>query len=137
MQELDVQVISFEKDSEAIWNKRDTAVIEMCRRKNVQVIERVSHTLYDPDELCSINYGSPPNTFEKLKSLCMQLGEPGEPVFSPDLKFYSAQLLKTDDIYVETLHKVQNLDYFNMKPECKEQELVKFIGGETKVKKIE
>jgi hypothetical protein len=63
----------------------------------------------------------------------LRLGEPGEPVLTPDLNFYSSQLLNTDDIYVERLHKVQNLDYFNMKPECKEQEFEKFIGGETKV----
>ena len=108
----------------------------MCRKNNVYVIERVSHTLYDPDELCSLNFGSPPNTFDKLKSLCLRLGEPGEPVLTPDLNFYSSQLLNTDDIYVERLHKVQNLDYFNMKPECKEQEFEKFIGGETKVSYI-
>jgi hypothetical protein len=42
-------VISFEKDSEAIWKKRDDGVKELCKKLNVQVIERVSHTLYDPE----------------------------------------------------------------------------------------
>lgn len=75
----------------------------------------------------------PPNTFELLKKLCQDLGDPPEPVLKPDLKFYSTQFISTDDYYNENIHKVQDLDYFNVKPECPEQKVTKFKGGETQV----
>ena len=40
-------------------------------------------------------------------------------------------MVSTEDIYVKDLHKVPNLDRFNMKPECPEQEVCLFEGGET------
>jgi len=128
----DVKIISFQKDTEAIWFKRDNLVKEMAKKHNVQIIERVSHTLYDPDEVFNLNNGSPPNTYEQLKKLCLRIGDPAEPIASPDLKFYSSHLLNTNDFYNESEHKVPDLDYFNLKPECKEQERVIFEGGETK-----
>jgi hypothetical protein len=52
-----VKVVSFEKDSEAIWRQRDDAVKALCKKLDVQVIERVSHTLYDPEgDLMVLNY---------------------------------------------------------------------------------
>jgi hypothetical protein len=65
--------------------------------------------------------------------LCLKIGDPEEPALTPDLKFYSSNFIKSNDIYDENLHKVPGLSYFNMKPECKEQEVVKFLGGEAKV----
>ena len=65
--------------------------------------------------------------------MCLKIGDPEEPALTPDLKFYSSNFIKTNDIYDENLHKVPGLSYFNMKPECKEQEVVKFVGGEVKV----
>ena len=40
--------LTFEQDPEAIWKKRDDAVKELCKRKDVEYVERVSHTLYEP-----------------------------------------------------------------------------------------
>lgn len=105
----------------------------MCKQYNVQIIERVSHTLYDPDEICNLNNGSPPNTYEQLKKLCLKIGDPAEPIQRPDLKFYSSHLKSTNDLYQEHSHRVQDLDYFKIEPECKEQENILFEGGETKV----
>ena len=105
----------------------------MCKKYDVEVIERVSHTLYDPGEIFKRNNGVPPNTFELLKKICHELGDPPEAILKPDLKFYSTQLISTDDFYNENIHKVQDLDYFNVKPECEEQNFARFKGGETQV----
>lgn len=103
----------------------------MCKNLNVQIIECVSHTLYDPEDIFNLNNNQPPNTCDQLKKSCFQIGDPEKPIPKPDLKFISSHMVSTEDIYVKDLHKVPNLDRFNMKPECPEQEVCLFEGGET------
>ena len=133
LKDWNVQVISFEKDSEAIWRKRDDLVKEMCKKNNVQVIERVSHTLYDPEDIFNLNNDSPPNTCEEMRKFCLRIGEPDKPVAKPDLAFIASNLISNKTFYNPKLHKVPDLDHFNIQPECKEQlEICIFEGGETK-----
>jgi cryptochrome len=127
-----VGVISFEKDSEAIWKTRDDAVKNMCKKYDVQVIERVSYTLYDPEDIHNLNNNSVPNTFEDFKKICAKIGEPEKPRPKIDLKLISNRLIKTDDLYIKTQHQVPDIEFFNKKKECDEQETCLFEGGETK-----
>jgi cryptochrome len=127
-----VKVISFEKDSEATWRKRDNLVREMCRKYNVQIIECATHTLYDPDEIFNINNDNPPNTCEELRLSCLKLGDPQKPFPKPDLQFIAANLMSTKDIYDPKIHRVPDLKRFNLEPECEEQNNRLFEGGETK-----
>ena len=136
LKELDVKVISFEKDSESIWLKRDNLVKEVCRKHQVQVIEYVSHTLYDPEDIFNLNDDSPPNTQEQLKKFCLKIGEPIKPIPAPDFKFISSYLLKKNHLYDQRLHRVPKTDKFNIKPEFKEQEICLFHGGETRALKL-
>ena len=62
IKEGNVQIVSFEKDTEAISRGRDNLVKSVCRSLSVQVIEIVSNTLYDPAEIFSRNNDMPPNT---------------------------------------------------------------------------
>lgn len=78
----------------------------MCQRKSVQVIEKVSHTLYDPDEIFNINNDEPPNTCEQLRESCYRIGFPEKPVPKPDLKFISTHLVSASDLYDPKKHKV-------------------------------
>lgn len=127
-----MKVISFEKDSEAIWLKRDNLVKDMCRRNNVQIIEHVSHTLYDPEDIFNLNNNIAPNTFYDLKTICKKIGEPEKPVPKPDLKFIASHLLPMTEFYDQKIHAVPGLDYFGLEPECKEQQVCLFKGGEIK-----
>jgi deoxyribodipyrimidine photolyase len=133
IKENNVQVVSFQKDTEAIYAKRDQLIKEMCHKYQVEVIERVSHTMYDPDTTLRLNDGLPPNTYEDFKKICKQIGEPIEAIPTPDLKFFSLHLIETNDIYIESEHKVQDIGFFKKKPECKEQIHSVFKGGETQV----
>lgn len=126
-------MISFEKDSEIIWRPRDKLVKEMCQRLSVQVIEKVSHTLYDPDEIFNINNDEPPNTCESLRDSCYRIGFPDKPVPKPDLKFIASHLVSAADLYDAKQHKVPDLSAFpDVKMEYPEQEKCLFTGGETK-----
>jgi cryptochrome len=128
--EWNVQLITFEKDPEAIWRERDQKVKDMCARNKVQVIEKVSHTLYDSDEIFSLNRDAPPNTCDQLRKFCYKIGEPDRKVKFPELNLILKNLNTTDDLYEEAIHKVPDLDRFGLKPDCPEQEIVRFKGGE-------
>lgn len=52
------------QDCEAIWNKRDAAVRQLCSELGVTVVEKISHTLWDPFEIIEANGGFPPTTYE-------------------------------------------------------------------------
>jgi cryptochrome len=132
IKEWDIRFLSFEKDSESIWRKRDNAVKELCARSNVQVIERATHTLYDPDEIFNINNDMAVNTCGELKQFCLRLGDPQQPEPNPDLKFFQNNLRSAMSLYDANVHRVPELDRFNIVPECKEQEVCLFEGGETK-----
>lgn len=42
--------VTFEAAPEPIWQERDRLVRELLDKKNVQYVEKVSHTLWDPYE---------------------------------------------------------------------------------------
>ena len=47
-QDWNVKRLTFEQDPEPVWLDRDNAVKRLCKERGVQVIEIVSHTLWDP-----------------------------------------------------------------------------------------
>lgn len=49
-QEWGVTKVTFEADPEPIWQERDRLVRELLDKKNVQCVEKASHTLWDPYE---------------------------------------------------------------------------------------
>ena len=128
----DVHILSFEKDSEAIWRKRDAAVRAVCKRHSVQIVERVSHTLYDPEDIFNMNNDMPPNTCEELRQFCLRMGEPERPALKPDLQFIATNLLSNESLYDAERHRAPDLERFEcVKSECAEQEeRCVFAGGE-------
>jgi cryptochrome len=104
--EWNVKIISFEKDTEAIYQERDALVKQMCAQYSVQVIEKVSHTMYDPDEIFNINNNQPPNTCEALRASCFIIGPPEKPLKRPNIEYFTKNLLSTTELYDSNLHKV-------------------------------
>ena len=49
VQEWGVKYLTFESDPEPIWTERDQKVRALCKEKGVECIERVSHTLWNPE----------------------------------------------------------------------------------------
>lgn len=56
-QELGITKICFEYDCEPIWNERDDSVKIMCREHGIEVVEKVSHTLWNPIDVIRTNGG--------------------------------------------------------------------------------
>ena len=80
-----------------------------------------------------MNNGLLPNTCEELKRACLKrLGEPEKPIAKPDLHFISSNLVSNKSLYNFIRHPVPDLDQFSLQPECEEQCVCLFEGGETK-----
>ena len=56
-QELCINKICYEQDCEHIWNERDEGVEMLCRELGIQVVEKISHTLWNPKEVIKTNGG--------------------------------------------------------------------------------
>ena len=50
IQEWKVTKLTFEQDPEPIWKERDDAVKALCKERDVRYVEKISHTLYDPQQ---------------------------------------------------------------------------------------
>lgn len=55
--EFGITKICFEHDCEPIWNERDDNVKMMCQELGIQVVEKVSHTLWNPMDVIRTNGG--------------------------------------------------------------------------------
>ena len=52
--EFGINKICFEQDCEPIWKQRDDSVKELCQQVGMQLYERISHTLWDPNEIIKV-----------------------------------------------------------------------------------
>lgn len=86
-----VGYLSFEQDPEPIWKERDDSAKELCNQMGVQVIERISHTLWDPLEVIATNGGQPPLNYELFCHTVEVIGPPNRPLKTPDFKLLETQ----------------------------------------------
>ena len=54
----------FLQDCEAVWDCRDEAVKKFCKENSVEIVECVSHTLWNPFDVIEANAGIPPLTYD-------------------------------------------------------------------------
>lgn len=76
-----INKITFEQDCEPIWENRDTKV----KALNIPFVEKISHTLWNPDEIIITNGGIAPLTYEMFLHTVQILGPPPRPVDQPNL----------------------------------------------------
>lgn len=76
--------ISFEQDPEPIWRERDDAVKQLANSLGVEIIEKVSHTLWDPEKVIAMNGGEPPLNYEMFCHTVSVIGPPDLPLPKPD-----------------------------------------------------
>ena len=120
--------ICFEQDCEPIWIKRDEAVKNWCRQNDIECIEKVGHTLWDPHEIIALNGGSPPVTFAMFNHVVSSIGLPPRP--SPDVDLSSIDCANLDPFPEAGL--------FEHFPSCEDVGVTKthvtnkmYIGGES------
>ncbi|KAG9351737.1 hypothetical protein JZ751_022988 [Albula glossodonta] len=85
-QKWKVTRLTFESDTEPDSVDRDRRVEKLAKEHDVEVIQKVSHTLYDTERVIEKNNGKPPLTFNRLQTVLQAMGPPEKPVPSPSLE---------------------------------------------------
>jgi len=73
---LDVDLLTYEFDTEPYAKKRDELVHQVCKDNNVKVEHFVSHTLFDPEFLFARNDGEIPKTYQTFLKLLHKVPKP-------------------------------------------------------------
>jgi hypothetical protein len=80
---------------------RDEAVKAWCETNDVDFIESVGHTLWNPHEVIDLNGGSPPITFSMFNHVVSSIGLPQRPLPDVDLPTIAlANLTPDPDFYL-------------------------------------
>ncbi|XP_077986104.1 cryptochrome-1-like [Glandiceps talaboti] len=77
--EWNITRLTFEVDTEPYAVKRDKEIKDISESHGVEVIERVSHTLYDVERLIDANKGKAPLQYRSLQSIISRIGPPAKP----------------------------------------------------------
>ncbi|XP_041452601.1 cryptochrome-1-like [Lytechinus variegatus] len=126
--EWGVRYLTFESDPEPIWTERDCKVKALCKEMNVECIERVSHTLWNPDHIIEKNGGTPPITYSMFMECVTEIGHPPRPM--PDPIFTKVKMNVLADF--EERFSLPSLEALGVRLECPEQEKKVWKGGETR-----
>ncbi|XP_005750863.1 cryptochrome circadian regulator 3a [Pundamilia nyererei] len=78
--EWKISRLTFEYDSEPFGKERDAAIKKLAMEAGVEVIVKISHTLYDLDKIIELNGGQPPLTYKRFQTLISRLDPPEMPV---------------------------------------------------------
>uniref|UniRef100_A0A672HWB2 Cryptochrome-1-like n=1 Tax=Salarias fasciatus TaxID=181472 RepID=A0A672HWB2_SALFA len=78
-QEWKISRLTFEYDSEPFGKERDAAIKKLAMEAGVEVIVKISHTLYDLDKIIELNGGQPPLTYKRFQTLISRLDPPEMP----------------------------------------------------------
>nr|AWY10935.1 photoreceptive cryptochrome [Hermissenda crassicornis] len=129
-EEWKVNMLTFEQDPEPIWQERDDNVKDLCDSYNVEWIERVSHTLWDPHSILKANGGSPPLTYAMFCQVAEIVGQPPRPV--EDLDFSNVILPVSDNH--DRLFGLPTLEKLEVVADCDAQKspFCRYLGGEAK-----
>lgn len=90
--------LTFEEDPEPYGRVRDHNITMLCRELGINVIQKVSHTLYRLDEIIERNCGKAPLTYHQFLTIIACMGPPPmseHPVTSKSLNGATTPL--TDD----------------------------------------
>ncbi|GAB1295433.1 Cryptochrome-1 [Apodemus speciosus] len=71
--EWSITRLSIEYDSEPFGKERDAAIKKLATEAGVEVIVRISHTLYDLDKIIELNGGQPPLTYKRFQTLVSKM----------------------------------------------------------------
>ena len=88
--EWEITRMSFEADSEPSCKTRDDVISGIAKEAGIEVISRVSHTLYDTEALLRSTGGKAPMLVDEFKQLVLQQGRPEMPVPKVDRKLFGS-----------------------------------------------
>ncbi|CAG5853193.1 unnamed protein product [Menidia menidia] len=78
--------LTYEYDTEPSSLTRDKKVTSLAKEHGVDVIYKISHTLYDIDRVIEENNGKPPLTYVRFQAVVKMLGAPKKPIPAPTME---------------------------------------------------
>ncbi|CAH1786882.1 unnamed protein product [Owenia fusiformis] len=75
----EITQLTFEVDTEPYAKQRDQTITDLAKKHQIDVLQRVSHTLYDTKQIIKKNGGSAPGTYQRCLTVMSQLGAPPQP----------------------------------------------------------
>ncbi|XP_072165328.1 cryptochrome-1-like [Diadema setosum] len=130
--EWGIKYLTFENDPEPIWAERDNRVRALCEEMGVEWIERISHTLWNPEIIIKKNGGSPPITYSAFMEVVNVIGLPPRPM--PDPIFEKVNMVVPEDF--EQRFALPSLEKLGVSPECEAQQKKIWKGGEIRAMEL-
>lgn len=81
--EWKVTKLTYEYDTEPYSLNRDQTVTRLAKEHGVEVIYKISHTLYDMNRIIEENSGKTPLTYNRMQAIVRSLGPPKKPISAP------------------------------------------------------
>ncbi|XP_025017377.1 cryptochrome-1 isoform X2 [Tetranychus urticae] len=122
--------ISFEQDPEPIWKERDDLVKQLANSLGVEIIEKISHTLWDPEKVIDMNGGEAPSNYEMFCHTVNVIGQPDRPLPKPDFTQLKT-IFPLDDYCEDTAGVPSSPLVLGVKMESEKQINQVWFGGET------
>lgn len=113
LEEIGLTCICFEQNFEPIYQTRDNSVRSFCHENGIQVIEKMTSTLWSPDKLIKINGGTAPLTYQTFLQTVQVIGEPLRPCENPHWKYVNFGRLSEIKKF-KLFEKVPNPEYFKI-----------------------
>lgn len=79
-----VALLTFEDDIEPYAKKRDERIEALAKKHGIEVIKRISHTIYNPELVVAKNLGNVPLTYQKFLSVVESLGKVPAAISAPE-----------------------------------------------------
>jgi len=83
IQELKIDVLSFERSTGPYNKDMDEKIIDTAKSFNVEAYPLWGHTMFDPEYLMTLNKGEAPLTMNSFLKLMSEAGDPSKPLDSP------------------------------------------------------
>nr|AQX17842.1 putative photolyase-cryptochrome [Thalassocalyce inconstans] len=128
VQELNVQKLTFERDTEPYNKDVDKEIMKKMKSLCVEVHECWGHTLFNPDHLLSLNGGKSPLNMTGFLNLVSKASTPPAPMEAPTSIPAPPNELKSETIEVlQSLPKLSDLQCYGYNPA---EETTWFVPGE-------
>lgn len=85
-QKWNVTKLTYEYETESYALSRDTKVTALAKEHGVQVLYKISHTLYNIDSIITENNGKTPLTYNSFQDIVKRLGVPKKPILAPTIE---------------------------------------------------
>ncbi|XP_057372657.1 cryptochrome-2-like isoform X1 [Daphnia carinata] len=108
LKEWNVKKLTFEVDIEPYAKSRDEEIKQLAEKHSVTVITKVSHTIYDLEQVFKANGNKAPLTYVKFQSVVAKFGIPQKAFDSPgSLPKQCQTLLLSEDYNVPHLEEMR------------------------------